>query len=53
MRDEFLAIEEFETLGAAKSLTRTWKEDYNSCRPHSSLAYRTPAAFAHACGAGA
>ena len=53
LRDEFLAIEEFETLGAAKRLTRTWKEDYNSYRPHSSLAYRTPAAFAAACVASA
>ena len=49
LRDEFLAIGEFGTLRAAKRLSRAWKEDDNNCRPHSSLAYRTPAAFATAC----
>lgn len=52
-RDEFLAIEEFETLDAARRLTQAWKEDYNGFRPHSSLAYRTPSAFAAACVASA
>src|SRR5690606_37224308 len=45
-RDEVLALEEFESLSAARRLTASWKEDYNDYRPHSSLGYMTPAAFA-------
>lgn len=45
-RDEFLAIEEFETLAAAKALTRMHRANYNHDRPHSSLDYMTPAEFA-------
>lgn len=45
-RDEFLAVEEFETLSAARRLTGFWKEDYNHLRPHSSLGYVAPAVFA-------
>jgi putative transposase len=29
LRDEFLALEVFESLSAAKRLTRQWREDYN------------------------
>lgn len=50
-RDEFLNLEEFESLRAARALTRAWKEDYNEVRPHSSLGYVPPAAFARACAA--
>jgi len=52
-RDEFLAVEEFESLAAARRLTNAWKEDYNHVRPHGSLDYRTPGAFAAACAASA
>lgn len=45
-RDEFLEMEEFESLGAARRLTAAWKDDYNLFRPHSSLGYLTPAEFA-------
>jgi transposase InsO family protein len=45
-RDEFLALEEFENLAAARRLTAVWKEDYNHHRPHSSLGYQTPVEFA-------
>ena len=46
LRDEFLALEVFENLPAARRLTTLWKEDYNHHRPHSSLGYRTPVEFA-------
>lgn len=46
VRDEFLAVEEFESLSAARSLTSRWREDYNRVRPHSSLGYVAPAVFA-------
>jgi transposase InsO family protein len=52
LRDEFLALEEFESLPAARSLTGRWREDYNHVRPHSSLGYLPPAEFA-ACAASA
>ncbi len=46
LRDEFLACEVFESLGAARRLTRAWRDDYNHHRPHSSLGYVTPVEFA-------
>ncbi len=48
LRDELLAVEEFENVPAARKLTGTWKEDYNHHRPHSSLGYVTPVQFAAA-----
>jgi putative transposase len=51
LRDEFLAMEVFESLSAAKRLTRQWREDYNHQRPHSSLGYVTPTEFAARCAA--
>ena len=53
VRDEFLALEVFESLFAAKQLTRQWREDYNHHRPHSSLGYVTPAEFAARCATSA
>lgn len=38
--------DEFENLKAARQLTAAWKREYNDQRPHSSLGYVTPAAFA-------
>ncbi len=49
LRDEFLACEEFTSLREARLLTTAWKRDYNEVRPHSSLGYVAPAAFARAC----
>jgi putative transposase len=45
-RDEFLALEVFDNVAAARKLTAAWKDDYNNHRPHSSLGYLTPAEFA-------
>ena len=53
VRDEFLALEIFESLAAARLLTAAWREDYNHHRPHGSLGYQTPSAFAAACAASA
>jgi putative transposase len=53
LRDEFLSLEVFDNLAAARSLTAAWKQDYNHHRPHSSLGYLTPTAFAAACAASA
>jgi putative transposase len=53
VRDEFLALEIFENLRAARELTAAWKQDYNYQRPHGSLGYQTPTEFAAACAASA
>ena len=53
LRDEFLALEMFESLPVARTLTAAWKEDYNHHRPHSSLGYVTPIEFAARCAASA
>jgi putative transposase len=53
LRDEFLALEVFESLAAARMLSTAWKEDYNHHRPHSSLGYVTPVEFAARCAASA
>ena len=46
LRDEFLSLEEFENLSAARSLTASFRHEYNGRRPHSSLGYMTPNDFA-------
>lgn len=33
LRDEFFALEEFESLATAKKLMAAWKDDYNHRRP--------------------
>ncbi len=53
LRDEFLAVEVFESMPSARRLTAAWKEDYNHHRPHGSLGYQTPSQFAAACAASA
>jgi putative transposase len=45
-RDECLEREWFQSLLEAKTLIEAWRLHYNTQRPHSSLAYQTPAAFA-------
>jgi putative transposase len=46
LRDEFLTTEVFDGLRDARALTKAWQEDYNEVRPHSSLGYVAPTAFA-------
>ncbi|WP_334181465.1 IS3 family transposase [Novosphingobium sp.] len=46
MRDELLNETLFLTLEHARVVISAWAEDYNQERPHSSLGYETPAAFA-------
>ena len=45
-REECLNANWFENLADARRKIEAWREDYNQRRPHSSLAYRTPAEFA-------
>jgi putative transposase len=49
LRDELLNIEELASLLEAQVLGQEWKRAYNHERPHSSLAYRTPAEFGETC----
>jgi len=49
LRDELLGVEVFDDLRSARLLARSWKEDYNHVRPHSSLGYLPPARFAAGC----
>lgn len=45
-REECLNLNWFTTLEEAKEIIEDWREDYNRCRPHSSIRYQTPEAFA-------
>jgi putative transposase len=53
LRDELLNCELFADLAEAKLLASAWQNDYNHRRPHSSLGYRTPAAYAASLGGSA
>jgi putative transposase len=46
MRDELLNESLFLDLDQARQLIAAWIADYNSARPHSSLGYKTPTAYA-------
>ena len=46
MRDELLSETLFFRLDQARSKLAAWAADYNLHRPHSSLGYLTPVAFA-------
>jgi putative transposase len=45
-RDECLSLEWFRSRAEAKVVIERWRRHYNEVRPHSSLDYMTPAAFA-------
>jgi transposase InsO family protein len=49
MRDELLAGELFLHVDEVRYIVERWRMDYNHYRPHSSLGYMTPAAFAQLC----
>jgi len=51
LRDECLNLEVFTSLAEARVVIGDYREHYNHRRPHSSLDYRPPAAFAAACRA--
>jgi putative transposase len=42
LRDECLNANWFQTIANAKEKIESWREEYNSERPHSSLGYMTP-----------
>ena len=46
MRDECLNEHLFFSMNHARAVIGGWVHDYNTARPHSSLGYLTPAAFA-------
>ena len=46
LRDELLAIEQFDTLLEAQVLVADWRSQYNSYRPHSALGMLSPDEFA-------
>jgi len=46
MRDELLNESLFIDLDQARQLIGAWVTDYNTARPHSSLGYKTPVAYA-------
>jgi len=46
VKDELIGVEIFASLKEAQVVSSDWKESYNNRRPHSSLGYLTPAAFA-------
>lgn len=46
VRDEVLAVEAFDSLLEAKIVIEEWRTTYNTRRPHGSLDWKTPAAYA-------
>lgn len=48
LRDGLLNREIFYSLKEAEVFLESWRREYNSERPHSSLAYQTPDEYAEA-----
>ena len=51
-RDEFLEVEEFESVPDAKEKGEWFRREYNTVRPHGSLGYGTPKDFSDECDRG-
>ena len=51
-RDEFLEREEFESVLDAKARASWFRREFNTIRPHSGLAYKTPKEFSDECDRG-
>jgi putative transposase len=52
LRDECLNENWFLDLAEACRIIEAWRQDYNQCRPHSALGYRTPEEFAKSAAGG-
>lgn len=52
VRDEVLGVEAFDTLLEARVVIEDWRLEYNTVRPHSSLQWLAPAAYAASCRGG-
>jgi putative transposase len=48
LTDELLNESLFFGIDHARCAIAEWRDDFNNARPHSSLGYQTPAAFAEA-----
>jgi transposase InsO family protein len=46
VRDELLSVEAFNSVLEAQTVINDWRTIYNHKRPHSSLGWRAPAAYA-------
>jgi transposase InsO family protein len=46
VRDEVLSVETFDSVLEAQTVITDWRTIYNHRRPHSSLGWRPPAAYA-------
>lgn len=46
VRDEVLAVEAFDSVLEAQTVINDWRKIYNQKRPHSSLGWKPPAAYA-------
>ena len=49
LRDQLLAVEQFDSILETKVLVEDWRIDYNLNRSHSSLTYLAPATYAATC----
>ena len=46
LRDECLNVNVFFSLADAREKLERWRQDYNTCRPHSALGHLPPAEYA-------